>query len=502
MLTCIVGAKSSDALMLPGHVVLSDQHAALCEQALLGARAPHRSWTAGMQVASDLVSLLVAALAAGAVASTGLIASGWAPLVSHDILIFLVPIAYAFAGLYPAVGMNPVDELKRLTVVTSAVFVASLASVAMVGGIMPSWVLFLAGIFALATVPIGRAATRELFARKAWWGVPVVVFGAGRTAALVVERLQARPGIGMKPIACLDDDPAKVGTSVRGVPVTGTLEDARLYQRRGVRHALVAMPGLEPHELVPLIRRHGHGFPALVVVPNLFGVATVGVSTRDLGGVLGLFVKHNLLSRSNRMAKRCLDCLILLPGLLIGLPVIGIAALAVMAVSRGNPFYAQEREGKDGRMFRLWKLRTMHHDADALLERHLDANPEARAEWERYYKLSHDPRILPVIGRLLRTTSLDELPQIINVVRGEMSFVGPRPFPRYHLDAFPLEFRELRRAVRPGITGLWQVSSRSNGDVRVQEETDTFYIRNWSVWVDLYVLARTPWAVLRGDGAR
>jgi len=494
--------ESNDAVMQPGQTIGSEQHSALCEKALAQAHHPQRSWTVGALVASDLLSLVLAAFAAGAVASTGLIASGWAPLVRYDYLVFLVPIAYAFAGLYPAVGMNPVDEFKRLTVATSAVFVASLASIAMVGGVMPSWVLVLAGIFALAAVPIGRAAARQLFAHRAWWGVPVVVLGAGRTAELLLERLQSHPRIGMKAIGCLDDDPAKAGTSVRGVPVTGTLGDVRQYQRRGVRHALVAMPGLDPHELVPLIRRYGHGFPALVVVPNLFGVATVGVSTRDLGGVLGLFVKHNLLSRANRLSKRCLDGLLLVPALLIGLPVIGIAALAVMAVSRGNPFFAQEREGKDGRVFRLWKLRTMHHDAGVLLERHLAANPQAKAEWERHYKLSHDPRILPVVGHLLRKTSLDELPQIINVLRGEMSFVGPRPFPRYHLEAFPQEFRELRRMIRPGITGLWQVSSRSNGDLLVQEESDTYYIRNWSVWVDLYVLARTPWAVLRADGAR
>ena len=474
----------------------------VCEHALARASQPQRSWTVGVQVVTDLLSLVIAAVLAGAVASTGLIASGWAPLLRYDYLILLVPIAYGFAGLYPAVGMNPIDEFKRLTIATGAVFVASLASIAMVGGVMPSWVLVLAGLFAIATVPVGRATARELFARKPWWGVPVVVLGAGRTAGLLIDRLAARPRTGMKPIACLDDDPAKIGTSLRGVPVTGALADVSLYQRRGVRHALVAMPGLEPQRLVSLLGQHGRGFPALVLVPNLFGVATVGVSTRDLGGVLGLFVKHNLLSRSSKFAKRCLDITLLVPALLIGLPVIGVLALVVLAVSRGNPFYFQDREGKNGAVFKIWKLRTMHQGADALLERHLADHPAAREEWERHYKLRDDPRILPGIGHFLRKTSLDELPQIINVLLGEMSFVGPRPFPPYHLQAFGPEFLELRRMVRPGITGLWQVSARSNGDVAVQEEGDTLYIRNWSVWMDVYVLARTPWAVLRADGAR
>ena len=463
---------------------------------------PNRVRTVGALVTSDLLALIAAAVAAGLVASTGLIASGWAPLLRHDYLVLLVPLAFGFAGLYPAVGMNPVDEFRRLTVATSAVFVASLAGIAVVGNVLPSWVLVLAGVLSFGTVPVGRAITREMFARRSWWGVPVVVLGAGRTADLVIGRLQDRARVGMKPIACLDDDAAKIGGRVRGVPVTGPLGDVTAYQQCGVRHAIVAMPGLQPSELVPLIRRHGHGFPAMVVVPNLFGVASVGVSTRDMGGVLGLFVKHNLLSRGNRVAKLTLDTLLLVPALLLGLPLIGLAALAVMIASPGNPFYAQEREGLGGRTIRVWKLRTMHRHADAVLERHLAENPEARAEWEKHFKLSHDPRIIPGVGHLLRKTSLDELPQVFNVLRGEMSFVGPRPFPRYHLDAFGDDFRSLRAMVRPGITGLWQVTARSDGDLRVQEETDTYYIRNWSFWIDVYVLARTPLAVLFAKGAR
>ena len=463
---------------------------------------PNRVRTVGALVTSDLMALIVAGVVAGSIASTGLIASGWEPLLRYDYLVLLVPLAYGFAGLYPAVGMNPVDEFRRLTVATSAVFVASLAGIAVVGNVLPSWVLVLAGVLSLAAVPIGRAITRELFARRSWWGVPVVLLGGGRTAELVIERLQDRARVGMKPVACLDDDPAKIGTRVRGVPVTGPLDDASTYQRRGVRHVVVAMPGLEPAELVPLMRRYGHGFPAMVVVPNLFGVASVGVSTRDLGGVLGLFVKHNLLSRANRVAKEALDAVLLVPALLLGLPLIGLAAVAVMIVSPGNPFYAQEREGRRGRVIRMWKLRTMHRDAEAVLERHLAANPEARAEWEQHFKLSRDPRIIPGVGHFLRKTSLDELPQVFNVLRGEMSFVGPRPFPRYHLDAFGDDFRSLRAMVRPGITGLWQVTARSDGDVRVQEETDTYYIHNWSFWMDLYVLVRTPLAVLLAKGAR
>ena len=202
------------------------------------------------------------------------------------------------------------------------------------------------------------------------------------------------------------------------------------------------------------------------------------------------------------LLKRSLDIAILLPGALIGMLLVAIGALAVLAVSRGNPFYGQMREGLGGRPFKVWKLRTMHVNAEQLLEQHLRDHPEAREEWERTFKLRQDPRIIPVVGHLLRRTSLDELPQLWNVACGEMTFVGPRPFPEYHLQAFDGDFRALRRTVPPGLTGLWQVSGRADGDIELQRVMDERYIREWSIGLELYVLLLTPWVVLQGRGAR
>jgi lipopolysaccharide/colanic/teichoic acid biosynthesis glycosyltransferase len=144
----------------------------------------------------------------------------------------------------------------------------------------------------------------------------------------------------------------------------------------------------------------------------------------------------------------------------------------------------------------------MYTDAEERLERHLAEDSRALAEWNLRYKLHRDPRIIPVVGTLLRRTSIDELPQLWNVLIGDMSMVGPRPFPEYHLERFSPEFRDLRARVRPGLTGLWQVMVRSAGDIEDQQAFDTYYIRNWSVWMDAYILGRTAAAVITGRGAQ
>ncbi len=279
----------------------------------------------------------------------------------------------------------------------------------------------------------------------------------------------------------------------------GGLDLAHELARKGLQYAILAMPGAGRERIAKLLQ--DLPFPHVVLVPDLFGTQTLWVSTRDLAGVLGLEVKKNLLLRRNRILKRLLDYSLGVPLFLLSLPFMGLLALWIKRVSPGPAFYLQEREGYMGRTIRVWKLRTMYPDAEARLARYLEENPAAREEWERFFKLKNDPRILPGVGSFLRRTSLDELPQFYNVLKGEMSLVGPRPFPRYHLERFPEEFRRLRQSVLPGVTGLWQVSARSEGDLEVQEALDTYYIRNWSLWLDLYILARTVWVLLTRRGA-
>ena len=190
--------------------------------------------------------------------------------------------------------------------------------------------------------------------------------------------------------------------------------------------------------------------------------------------------------------------------LLFALLLTPIAALAICIklIDRGPAFYRQERVGLNGKPFKIIKLRTMRTNAAELLDDYLESNPEEREEWLRHFKLRSDPRIIPRIGLFLRKYSLDELPQLWNVLRGDMSLVGPRPFPAYHLASFDADFRALRECVRPGITGLWQVEVRSDGDLLLQKELDSRYILKQSLWTDLDLLFRTVWVVFSARGAR
>ncbi len=414
-------------------------------------------------------------------------------------LVFLA--AYALRGLYPGVGLSPVEELRQLTLANTVVCLAGTAFLFLShdhlfsrGVLLATWTL------SLALTPLGRALLRGACASRSWWGVPVLVLGAGSAGRRVVASLQAQPGLGLKPVAFLDDD-LEAG-KYAGVPLAGPLAEAPDWGRRlGVNHALVAMPGLRRPELLRLLEQMGTAFSHVIVIPDLFGMASLWVSTRDLGGELGLEVRQNLLIPLNRWLKRALDLLLGAVAAALAVPLVALAAAAVRLIDPGPAFFRQERGGERGKPIGVWKLRTMYRNADAVLERHLEAHPEARAEWRRCFKLKNDPRLLPVLGPLLRRTSLDELPQLWNVLCGEMSLVGPRPFPGYHLEQFDGDFRKLRARVLPGMTGLWQVSARSDGDLQVQQALDTYYIRNWSLWLDLHILARTVRAVLARRGA-
>jgi lipopolysaccharide/colanic/teichoic acid biosynthesis glycosyltransferase len=243
------------------------------------------------------------------------------------------------------------------------------------------------------------------------------------------------------------------------------------------------------------------GARQVLVVTRLGEFPNFGLQVRNAGCFVAIELNGKPTDYSKEL-KRAIDMILALALLVLAAPIIELLALTIKLVDPGPAFYGQWRVGQHGRPIRVIKLRTMYRDAEQRLEQVLASSPDLRQQWQRHFKLIRDPRILPYIGSLMRRASLDELPQLWNVIRGDMSLVGPRPFPAYHMDAFDPEFRALRASVPPGLTGFWQISSRSNGDLDLQRAEDSFYIKNRSLWLDLYILIATLPAVIGATGAK
>jgi len=461
----------------------------------------HRPWlTTLLLVLSDIAALLLAGYLAIAIklATDPAFepANFFHPLATLTLFLFV----YAVSGLYPATGLAPAEELRRIVLATTVVYLVLGASTFLVKEAerYSRAAFLMAWFFSVVLVPLFRAVVRELFARKSWWGFPVLILGGGKTGSLVAQALKREPGLGLKPLAILDDAPQ--APQVDGVPVIQGIENApRLAKELRVRHAILAMPGVRGPQLLAIVEKYGQVFPHLILVPDLFGLSSMWVSTRYLGRILGLELNQRLLKPSLRFLKRSLDLALATSFGVLILP-LGVAiALLIKLDSPGPVFYIQERIGKDGKTIRIVKFRTMHTDADQRLTELLETDPALKEEYERYHKLRNDPRVTRV-GRVLRKLSLDELPQLWNVVKGEMSLVGPRAY-------LPRELPKLKGAERiilkvpPGITGLWQVSGRNQLSFEERVELDVYYVRNWSIWLDVYLLARTFWVVLAGKGA-
>jgi Undecaprenyl-phosphate galactose phosphotransferase WbaP len=220
---------------------------------------------------------------------------------------------------------------------------------------------------------------------------------------------------------------------------------------------------------------------------------------QQLDGLAGIHLQQNLMLPLPRLTKRCMDFVTAILGGIVLLPFLFYLAVAVKMSSRGPIIYGHTRIGRNGRRFKAWKFRTMFQDSNLVLEQYLEANPDAQEEWERDHKLRFDPRITR-IGRFLRKTSLDELPQLWNVIWGDMSLVGPRPI----VDAEIIKYGPyygFYTMVKPGITGLWQVSGRNNTTYDERVQLDTYYVRNWSPWMDVVLLLKTIRIVLFAKGA-
>lgn len=408
----------------------------------------------------------------------------------------------AQVGLYDTAGQGPIQRFRLRILGVTLMPWPSVAIVAICGGaaVPAAGVLAVAWALLLPLCLLAEAITRRMLLRGGIWGESAVLIGSDIANSRLAAHLSRHPELGLHPIGCIAaitaarvaEDPPGLGTDA--------VSDGRAGVTGFTSAASIAVVSLSPD--MPPLDPARLPFGRVIVVPDISGMPALWVSSCGLGETAGFAFANRTDVMADHRIKRLFDLSVAVPLLILTLPVLGLLPALIKLVSPGPAFYTQQRIGLGGKQVSILKLRTMYPDAEARLQDLLSRDAAARREWDHYMKLSRDPRILPVIGNLLRRTSLDELPQLWNVIRGDISLVGPRPFPAYHVSRFDPAFQKLRSRVKPGLTGLWQVTERSNADLARQEAIDTFYIRNWSLWLDFYIVMQTVPALLTTRGAR
>ncbi|MDF7807618.1 undecaprenyl-phosphate galactose phosphotransferase WbaP [Pontiellaceae bacterium B12219] len=419
--------------------------------------------------------------------------------LSYGLLIAPVWVSVAALGrLLPGWGLGVVDELRKIQRALFIMFtVVLIISFFTRVDISKSRIVFLfTYLFSAVLIPLARTTARGLLIRMHQWGVPVSIYGDQHSVKTVIEALRAEKGLGYMPGGIFTDDLPQ-GSVVEGIPVRGHLHNTT-YQ---TPVAIVATGSRRSrHQVVEILEGPMEVYRRVILVPDLEDSPSLWVIPRDLQGILGLEITKNLLNPVARFFKRFLDLTLVLMTLPLWAPLMAVLYVLIWLEDRHNPMFLQPRIGRAGGTFRTAKFRTMVPNAEAVLEKALKKDPVLRKEWETHFKLKKDPRITKV-GSFLRKTSLDEIPQLLNVLRGTMSLVGPRPLPAYHFKDLPEQVQFLRDKVQPGITGLWQVSGRSDAGTAGMEKWDPYYVRNWSIWLDVVILVRTFKTVCCGSGA-
>ncbi len=418
--------------------------------------------------------------------------------VYPSVLVFLV--AFRSQGLYPAMLLHPAEEMRRTFHSVTAVIVVLVASTFFLrnGLAYSRYVIVLSWVLVPPVVLLGRVITRKLFSQHSWWPTSAVVLGTGPAAQQIARSLNnSQRGLRITGVLL----PSAIGDWDSDLPpVIGHLSDAPMIrQQRSLRYAVLAMPDSSHTEMRQTIQDHCRDFRHILIVTHLLGICCLGISPREIAGHVGLEIPQRLSFMVPKMIKRCMDCALGSFGFLLLVPMFLIICAAIKLTSKGPIFFGHLRYGRDGKAFHALKFRTMVTNADRFLEDYLRKHPEQLLEWQVYHKLKNDPRITTV-GRWLRRYSLDELPQLINILLGHMSLVGPRPIVESEIKRYATTY-DLYTRVPPGLTGLWQVSGRNNTTYEERVAFDDYYIRNWSIWMDMYILARTFRAVVRADGA-
>ena len=357
-------------------------------------------------------------------------------------------------------------------------------------------------VWVLAGIAIvwGRVLTRWLLSQMGLWIRPTIIIGNGENATEAAIALQSEPRMGFQVAGYVDVDADTPSLQLKGRTLQSLQQLEVLADQPGIQW-VIALEHSQSEQREHWLRTLTQwGATDISVIPAMRGVPLYGTDIAHFFSheVALLRVSNNLRRWPARLTKRLFDTLTATLLMVLLAPVMLIIATA-LKLEGGSIFFAHQRVGKNGRKFNCYKFRSMVPNAEQQLQKLLQNNPALQAEWHKERKLKDDPRISK-LGEFLRSTSLDELPQLFNVLKSDMSLVGPRPIVQDELQKYGLE-KSYYLMVRPGMTGLWQVSGRNDVDYETRVYLDAWYVKNWSLWYDLAILFKTIKVVFWRNGA-
>jgi Undecaprenyl-phosphate galactose phosphotransferase WbaP len=412
-------------------------------------------------------------------------------------VLFAILLAW-INGLYPGFGLAAVHEMQKVLYVVSlaSVFLGVFLFLQQLGMAYSRFVFVLTWFLSALLMMLGRFGLRNRLSRFVWWGIPMVIVGSASNAKPVIEQLIQNRRLGFRPVYYYDPQFKQTEPMV-GVPVIKSKTAlTRMVEDSSVQHVVFTDPVDDVQTFNFQWMRDV--FPNILFVLNTAPFGSLWVRTVDLHGTLAIETNYHLLNKRETVIKRILDMFLTILMLMFTWPIFFILALLVRFDSKGPILYTQKRLGQHGKTFDSFKFRTMYNNADAKLDELLKNDPEARREYAEYHKLVNDPRVTPV-GKVLRRYSLDELPQLINVIKGDMNLIGPRSYLPRELPAMG-DYAKIILKVKPGLTGWWQVMGRNATSFKERLRLDEYYISNWSIWLDIYIIIKTIWVLITGQG--
>ena len=418
----------------------------------------------------------------------------------HMFLVWFI--VFFYEGLYTK-RHSFWDEVKLLLKGTSIASALIMAAVflAMRQVYFSRLVIISAWAISILLLPVFRYIIKILLIKFDLWKKKVIILGTVESSLSLIQSIKENKTLGYEIVGCLSDDRGQIGKLISGIEVLGHFDDIEEWKKKTwFDNIMVTLPDLPREKLIPLLKRWENISDSIRYIPRTGDLISTGVELEHIGKMLSLAIRKNLHKPWNVFIKTSVEYLLTLVLFIISLPLFIAIAIAVNIDSPGPVFFVQDRYGKKAKRIRVIKFRTMYKDADQRLEKYLRSDPKARREWEQYKKLkSCDPRVTRV-GKFLRRYSLDELPQFLNILKGDMSLAGPRPYIMEELKEVE-SLKSVILQVKPGITGLWQISGRSSLPFKERIKIDEYYIRNWSLWLDIIILLKTFRVTTSGSGA-